>query len=127
MAPNLFSSGFFEELVKTLNNDPDFKTKTASVNASVLMVNKDLHTSHLLTISKGAATYNGPGTEETKADFVFIGDSATWIANHKGEIPMEKAVMTGKLKFKGSLPKIMGLRAQLTVIDNIAQKVPAEF
>lgn len=127
MAPNLFSSAFFEELVKTLNNDPDFKSKTANVAATVLMVNRDTKTSHLITISKGSATYNGPGTEETKADFIFIGDSATWIANHKGELPMEKAVMTGKLKFKGSLPKIMGLRAQLTVIDNIAQKVPAEF
>jgi putative sterol carrier protein len=127
MAPNLFSSAFFEELAKTLNNDPEFKSKTTNVNATVLMVNKDKHTSHLLTISKGTATYNGPGAEDTKADFVFIGDEATWIANHKGEITMEKATMTGKLKFKGSLPKIMGLRAQLTVIDNIAQKIPAEF
>ena len=127
MAPNLFSSGFFEELVKTLNNDPEFKSKTASVNATVLMVNKDKHTSHLITIAKGAATYNGPGSEDTKADFTFIGDEATWISNHKGEIAMEKAIMTGKLKFKGSLPKIMGLRSQLTIIDTIAQKVPAEW
>ncbi|HET6404128.1 MAG TPA: SCP2 sterol-binding domain-containing protein [Candidatus Thermoplasmatota archaeon] len=127
MAPNLFSSEFFEELVKTLNNDPEFKSKTANVNTTVLMVNRDTKTSHLITISKGTAVYNGPGTEETKADFTFIGDSATWIANHKGEIPMEKAVMTGKLKFKGSLPKIMSLRSQLTIIDNIAQKVPAEW
>lgn len=126
MAPNLFSSAFFEELVKTLNNDPDFKSKTASVAVTVLMVNRDTKTSHLITVNKGGATY-APGSEETKADFIFIGDSATWIANHKGEIAMEKAVMTGKLKFKGSLPKIMGMRAQLTVIDNVAQKVPAEF
>jgi hypothetical protein len=38
---------------------------------------------------------------------------------------MEKLVMTGKLKFKGSIPKIMGMRAQLGVIDKIAQSVPA--
>lgn len=126
MAPNLFSSEFFEELVKTLNNDPEFKSKTGSVHATVLMANRDLKTSHLLTISKGTATYNGPGTEETKADFAFIGDTPTWVANHKGEITMEKAIMTGKLKFKGSLPKLMGLRSQLTVIDAIAQRVPAE-
>jgi len=127
MAPNLFDSAFFEELVKMLNGEPEFKSKTSSVNATVLMVNRDAKTSHLLTISKGEATYNGPGSEETKADFVFIGDSATWIANHNGEITMEKAIMTGKLKFKGSLPKLMGLRAQLTVIDQIAQRVPASF
>lgn len=126
MAPNLFSSDFFEELTKTLNNDPEFKSKAGGVVATVLMVNKDLHTSHLLTLNKGTVTYQ-PGTEETKADFVFIGDTPTWVANHKGEISMEKAIMTGKLKFKGSLPKIMGLRAQLTVIDHIAQRVPAEF
>lgn len=120
--PSLFTNEFFDELVKRLNNDADFKAKTANVTATVLMVNTDTKTSFLMSISKGAATWT-PGTPETKADFTFLGDAATWEANHRGEAPMEKLVMTGKLKFKGSIPKIMSLRAQLGVIDKIAQGV----
>lgn len=121
--PALFTNEFFDELVKRLNNDPDFKQKTATLKATVLMVNTDTKTSFLMTITNGSATW-APGTPDTKADFTFLGDAATWIGNHKGEAPMEKLVMTGKLKFKGSIPKIMGLRSQLSVIDKIAQSIP---
>lgn len=120
--PALFTDAFFEELTKRLNNDADFKSKTASVAATVLMVNTDTKVSYLLTVNKGAAAWQ-KGNEQTKADFTFLGDAATWMSNHKGEAPMEKLVMTGKLKFKGSIPKIMSLRSQLTVIDKIAQGI----
>ena len=123
--PALFTGAFFDELVKRLNNDPDFKQKTASLAHTVLMVNTDTKTSFLLKLDKGAASWT-QGAPDTKADFTFLGDAATWLANHKGEAPMEKLVMTGKLKFKGSIPKIMSLRSQLTVIDRIAQGVPLE-
>ena len=121
--PALFTSAFFDELVSRLNQDSDFKSKTANVSATVLMVNTDTKTSFLMTIQKGVASYQ-PGSLESKADFTFLGTTDIWAANHRGEAPMEKLVMTGKLKFKGSIPKIMGLRAQLGVIDKIAQSVP---
>jgi putative sterol carrier protein len=121
--PSLFTPGFFDELVKRLNNDADFRQKTANVGATVLMVNTDTKTSFLMTIARGTAAW-APGAPDAKADFTFLGDTATWVSNHKGEAPMEKLVMTGKLKFKGSIPKIMGLRAQLGVVDKIAQGIP---
>jgi putative sterol carrier protein len=121
--PALFTDAFFDELVKRMNNDPDFRSKAGSVVATVLMVNTDTKQSFLLNLNKGAAAWS-KGAQDSKADFTFLGDTATWVANHKGEAPMEKLVMTGKLKFKGSIPKIMGLRSQLSVIDKIAQSVP---
>lgn len=122
--PALFTDAFFEELTKRLNNDTDFKTKTANVTATVLMVNLDTKLSYVLTVTKGAAAWQ-KGNEQSKADFTFLGDTATWDSNHRGEAPMEKLVMTGKLKFKGSIPKIMSLRAQLGVIDKVAQSIGA--
>ncbi|HEX2022791.1 MAG TPA: SCP2 sterol-binding domain-containing protein [Candidatus Thermoplasmatota archaeon] len=121
-----FSADYFQDLQKTLNNDPDFKAKTANVNSTILMVNRDTKKSFLLKVERGTATI-AEGNEETKADFTFIGDTATWVANHKGEAPMEKLVLTGKLKFKGSIPKIMGMKNQLNIIDRLAQTVPAEM
>lgn len=121
-----FSPEYFQELQKVLNNDAEFKAKTASVNTTILMVNRDTKKSFLLSVSKGQATVV-EGNEETKADFTFIGDTATWVANHKGEAPMEKLVLTGKLKFKGSIPKIMGMKSQLNIIDRLAQGIQAEM
>lgn len=122
MAVKLFSDEYFAELEKVLNNDPDFKAKTANVTTTLLMVDRTDHQSYLIAIEKGTAKLTR-GSEDTKADFTFIGDQETWRKNHRGEAPMEKLVMTGKLKFKGSIPKIMGMKSQLTIIDKLAQSV----
>ena len=126
MAAPFFTQGYFEELVKTLNNDAEFKQKTASMNLSIVMAAKDKGLAALLRIQNGQASAQ-MATPEEKADFKFLGDYATWVANHKGEAPLDKLVMTGKLKFIGSIPKIMGMRSQLLVIDKLAQSVPAEL
>lgn len=126
MPPAFFTPAYGQELEKALNSDAEFKQKTASLNLKILMSVKDKDMHALLTIQNGAAT-----VQEVKgdapADFKFIGEYATWAANHRGEAPLDKLVMTGKLKFVGSIPKIMGLRNQLLVIDRIAQGVPAEM
>ena len=121
----LFTRPYFEELVKTLNNDAEFKAKTGSLTATILMVDTTKDAAYLLAIDKGTASVSD-ARPDTKADFAFLGDHDTWVRNHNGEAPMEKLVMTGKLKFKGSIPRIMSLRSQLGVIDNIAQRVPAD-
>ena len=70
--PALFTDAFFDELVKRLNNDPDFKTKAGGVVATVLMVNTDSKESLLLNLNKGAAAWS-KGNMESKADFTFLG------------------------------------------------------
>jgi len=122
---DFFTEAYFNDLLAALNASPEFKDKTARMNTTVLMVNKDKDASFLLNIVEGVAS-GEKGNRESEAQFTFIGDQETWAANHRGEAPMEKLVMTGKLKFKGSIPKIMGMRAQLTIIDNVAQGVKAD-
>lgn len=126
MAVAFFTPAYFEELAKTLNNDPEFKQKTATLSVSILMAAKDKDLSALLRLKNGQATVE-PANRDTAADFKFIGDYAVWASNHRGEAPLDKLVMTGKLKFIGSIPKIMGLRSQLLVIDRLAQTVPADI
>ena len=126
MAAPFFTQGYFEELVKTLNSDAEFKQKAANMNLSILMSAKDKGLTALLRIQDGQATAQAALPEE-KADFKFIGDYAVWAANHRGEAALDKLVMTGKLKFVGSIPKIMGMRSQLMIIDRLAQTVPADL
>jgi putative sterol carrier protein len=126
MAVAFFTPAYFEELARTLNADAEFKEKTAKLDLSILMAAKDKDLSALLRVKNGQATVE-PAGRETPADFKFIGEYAVWASNHRGEAPLDKLVMTGKLKFVGSIPKIMGLRSQLLVIDRLAQKVPADL
>lgn len=121
-----FTRPYFDEVAKVLNNDAEFKSKTTNLDAKILMVAKDKGHAFLLTIQKGTAQVEDAASD-AKADFTFVGDYDTWVSNHKGEAPLDKLVMTGKLKFKGSIPKIMSLRSQLVVIDKLAQSVDAEM
>ena len=121
-----FTLAYFEELARVLNADPDFKQKTANLNLTIVMSAKDKDVHGLLRIQNGQATAQAAKPDE-KADFKFIADYATWSANHRGEAPLDKLVMTGKVKFIGSIPKIMGLRNQLLVIDRVAQGIAAEL
>lgn len=124
--PAFFTPAYFEELARVLNADPEFKAKAATLKVTILMSAKDKGLTALVRIAEGKATAE-PATPETPADFKFIGAYEVWAANHRGEAPLDKLVMTGKLKFVGSIPKIMSLRNQLLVIDRVAQGVQADL
>ncbi len=129
--PNLFTPEFFDELVNRLNSDPDFQKKASSLNIKTLMTGRGLppdnaQRTFLLRIEKGKATWEN-ATLETPCDFSFLGDHAAWMSNHKGEGSLEKMIMSGKIKFKGNMAKILMIRPQLTIVDNVSQKVPADL
>ncbi|HVL47792.1 MAG TPA: SCP2 sterol-binding domain-containing protein [Candidatus Thermoplasmatota archaeon] len=129
MATPYFTKAYFDALATTLNADAEFQAKTANLKANLLMVARDKGekgAAFLLAVDHGKAAIT-EATPETSAEFAFIGDYATWVRNHQGEAPLEKLVMTGKMKFKGSIPKIMQMRNQLGVIDTTARRVPAAY
>ncbi len=121
-----FSEEFFSKFAATANTDPDFQAKGKKFKATMLMVAKDKGRAFLVTADNGAVT-SAPATAETAADFAFIGDYAQWVVSHKGDMPLEKAIMTGKVKFKGNMLKIMPVRGALASLDDAARKVPAEY
>lgn len=121
-----FTRPFFDELANRINSDPDFQKKSSSLNLKVLMSCRDKDRHFLLTFTNGKAAISD-GAADTPADFAFSGDYEKWHANHKGEQSLEQMIMSGKIKFKGSMAKILGVRSQLTMVDKISQKIPAEF
>ncbi len=57
-----------------------------------------------------------------QADFVLSGDYERWQAVVKGELDVVKAMMQGKIKLKGSLPKIVRyVKASKRLVDLAAQ------
>ena len=120
------SQEYFDALASALNADPAFQQKTANVKADLLFLTKERPDGFLLKVDHGkASVQNVPA--DAPADFTFTADLPTWISNHRDGVTLEKLIMTGKVKFKGSLPRIMTLKNQLTIIDQKAKTIPAEY
>ncbi len=63
---------------------------------------------------------------EDPADFKFEGPYEVWQRIAKGQTDFQTAVITGKMKFRGSLPKIMGIQPQMNRLTAVAKEIPAE-
>ncbi|MHB8604426.1 MAG: SCP2 sterol-binding domain-containing protein, partial [Thermoplasmatota archaeon] len=121
-----FTKPFFDEMANLLNADADFQSKAANVSTSLKMVCHDKSRQFVLKVDKGKVSA-ADATTETPADFVFIADYPVWITNHKGESTLEKLIMTGKVKLKGSIPRLLGLKSQLGAVDQIGRKIEATY
>lgn len=117
---------FFEQLAQALNEDAQFGERAKSLHVSLLFATHDRPDAALLKIDHGKVSAQQT-TPDAKADFVFLAPYATWITNHKDGVPLEKLILTGKVKFKGSIPKIMTLKSQLNVIDAKQKAIPVEY
>ena len=121
-----FSKAFFDELASALNADPDFQKKAAATTVKVMLTITDRHLSYLLDVQAGKTTSSEvPG--DTPADFKFEGAYDAWVILGKGEKDFQSLVMGGKIKFRGSMPKVMGMMNQLNRITQLAQQLPKEF
>lgn len=112
---------FYDEMVSRLNANEDFQAKTQDLDISILNVVEDRDRAFLLTVKGGQVSVaEAPGDAE--ATFKFIADYDTWVTNHEGQ-SLNKLVMTGKIRFKGSMPKIMRLQGKLKAIDETGQAI----
>ncbi|MFO8191351.1 MAG: SCP2 sterol-binding domain-containing protein [Bacillota bacterium] len=63
-----------------------------------------------------------PKNTGENADFILTGDLERWQAVMKKELDVVKAMMQGKIKLKGSLPKIVRyVKASIRLVDLAAQ------
>ena len=63
---------------------------------------------------------------EDPADFKFEGPYEIWAKIAKRLTDFNTAVITGKMKFRGSLAKIMGIQPQVTRLTQIAKGIAAQ-
>jgi len=121
-----FSKAFFDEVARGLNSDPEWTKKASAVSAKIVLTTLDRGTSFLLTIEAGRVGVS-QATPDVPADFKFEGNYEAWVQLAKGERDFQGLVLGGKIRFRGSMPKIMALTAQLNRITFVAQQVPKEF
>ena len=86
----------------------------------------DRSTSYMLEIVNGVVTARKAAAEDP-ADFKFEGPYDIWAKIARGQTDFNTAVITGKMKFKGSLPRIMGIQPQVLRLTAVAKAIPADL
>ena len=121
-----FTKSFFDELASRLNADLEWAKKASAVTSKIVLTCFDRNTSFVLDIQGGRVAANQV-SPDAPADFKFEGTYDVWTQLGKGEKDLQSLVLGGKIRFRGSLPKIMALTSQLNRVTQVAQQVPKEF
>jgi putative sterol carrier protein len=121
-----FSKVFFDEVATRLNADPEWTKKSATVTTKVVLTCLDRKASFLLDIQNGHVG-SSEVPADIPADFKFEGNYDAWVLLGNGSKDFQSLVMGGKIRFRGSMPKIMAMMGQLSRITSVAQTVPKEF
>ncbi len=121
-----FSKEFFDNLAAALNADAEWTKKTSSSSFKSIITITDRSKSFFLDVTGGkvAVTETAP---DAPADFKFEGPYDSWVILGRGEKDFQSLVMMGKVKFRGSMPKVMGLMGQWNRLIKVAQELPKEF
>ncbi|MEE8232925.1 MAG: SCP2 sterol-binding domain-containing protein, partial [Thermoplasmata archaeon] len=103
-----FTEEYFQDLADRLNADDEWRKKAEGVNSKIVVTAVDRDFSELLDIQAGEVTAS-KGDADTLADFKFEADYDVWKAAAQGEGDLTSLVMTGRMRFRGSMSKIMGM------------------
>ncbi len=120
-----FSDAFFAELATRLQKDPEWMKGAAKVTAKVMMTVTDRNEAHLLDIQAGNVSVRAAKPDEP-ADFKFEGIYETWVRLGKERKDLNSLVLQGKIRFRGSLAKLIPLQGVLVRIEAVARDIPAE-
>ncbi|HEY7588568.1 MAG TPA: SCP2 sterol-binding domain-containing protein [Thermoplasmata archaeon] len=121
-----FSRAFFDELATKLNEDPEWTKKAGSLSFKLILTVLDRKNSILLDVQSGKVAAIETAAD-APADFKFEANYDAWVVLGRAEKDFQSLVMGGKIKFRGSMPKVMGMMSQLNRITALAQQLPKEF
>ena len=121
-----FSKAFFDEVASRLNADPEWAKGATALTTKIVLTCTDRNASFLLDIVGGKVSASAV-PPDVPADFKFEGTYDAWTLLGRGERDFQGLVLGGKIRFRGSMPKIMALTGQLNRITQVAQQVPKEF
>ncbi len=121
-----FTKAFFDEIAGRLNTDPEWAKKAASITAKIVLTCADRNASFLLDVQGGKVAVHEVAPD-VPADFKFEGTYDAWTQLGKGEKDFQGLVLGGKIRFRGSMSKVIALLGPLGRVTQIAQQVPKEF
>ncbi len=121
-----FSTAYFEELAGRLNKDAEWARGASKITTKLMMTVMDRGQAHLFDILSGRVAVRDAKPDEP-ADFKFEGPYEQWARLGKEKKDLNSLVLQGKIKFRGSLAKLLPMQSVLVRIEAIAREIPAEF
>jgi putative sterol carrier protein len=121
-----FTEPYFQDLAERLNADAEWRKKAEGLTSKVVATVTDRDFSALLDIENGEVKASEVDAE-TPADFKFEADYDVWKASAQGEGDLTTLVMTGRMRFRGSMSKIMGMMTPLNRLTEILRELPKDF
>lgn len=106
--------------------DAKFKEATKEIKTSMMFIVEDQNKAFLLSVNDGVASAH-ESPPEAPAEFKFIAPYKEWVVTGRGEADMQSLIMKGRMKFKGSLTKILYYQSRLLTIVDVMKGIPAEF
>ncbi len=121
-----YSTAYFEELAARLNKDPEWAKGASKITTKLMMSVTDRGQAHLFEIQSGRVAVRDAQPDEP-ADFKFEGPYEQWARLGKERKDLNSLVLQGKIKFRGSLAKLLPMQSVLVRIEAVAREIPAEF
>lgn len=121
-----FTKEFFDDLASRLNADDEWKKKASDLNVKIIATCTDRDISVMIDIEGGSVVTREVAADEP-SDFKLEGDYKAWQKTGMGEGDLQTMVMTGKIRFRGSMSKIMAMTSQLNRMMTILREMPKEF
>ncbi|MFQ5986669.1 MAG: SCP2 sterol-binding domain-containing protein [Thermoplasmata archaeon] len=121
-----FTEQYFQDLADRLNADDEWRKKAEGVHAKIVATANDRDFSALLDVQNGEVTASKVDAD-APADFRFEADYDVWKASAQGEGDLTTLVMTGRMRFRGSMSKIMGMMTPLNRLTEILRDLPKDF
>jgi len=127
----IFSREWMEEIAKRLRESEEYQQAAKGFDSTVSYVaepepEKGITRQYVCGIRLPQADEIWVD-EDRPADFVLSAQYGNFVKIIKGELSPTAAMMSGKLKLKGSLMKIMRYGNALNIYNRIIQSVPVEF
>ena len=97
---------FFEKTIKSLNADEELSNVFKGMNTTIVAECVDRDESFFLLVKDGIISSAELGTNE-KGEFRFSAPYDLWVKIANGEEKVQSQVVKGKIKFRGSMPKMM--------------------
>lgn len=101
-----WSKEFFKEADELLNKDQELAKVFAGINTTILAECSDRESAFLIKVVDGKMS-SAEARPGDNAEFRFIAPYEKWVKIAKGEENVQREVVTGRVKFRGSMPKML--------------------
>ena len=100
------SMDFFNKLVNFLNQDATLAHIIKDLRTTLLLSCNELPAAYLITVKEGRLSAKETSKNEL-AEFSFTAPYQEWEKIARGQAKIQGEVVLGKIKFRGSMPKML--------------------